>query len=352
MPVDVVFFDLRDTLGEVDRPGHLVPYRPSTEKLLTALRQVIGAKIGIITNLPDDVSADDGRRMIADAVLSADGNGGRVTIGDFVDPRGIIINHEAGASKPDPRIYQHAAAQFGVATERCMFVGENLIEVLAAEAAGMKAQLKPCPPGREFLPSVITKLGQSEKDSGRAFEAFLEHQHLLEERIFACGSAIVDELRKLLPGEPIPAHVRTAMGLLMYIVENFADQAHLQAEEAVIPLAVARGMEPVKGRWALVQHDQARAYWAAMGIAWRRIQFGDAGDVPYAIGDFWRLTEAFVILFRQHAERENDDLYPEMGRFFTDADDTLILNLIRHIGPADFGPYVGIVDAMEEALGL
>jgi len=34
-PVEVVFFDARDTLGEVDRPGHLVPYRPSTEKLLS-----------------------------------------------------------------------------------------------------------------------------------------------------------------------------------------------------------------------------------------------------------------------------------------------------------------------------
>ena len=29
--IKVVFFDARDTLGEVDRPGHLVPYRPSTE---------------------------------------------------------------------------------------------------------------------------------------------------------------------------------------------------------------------------------------------------------------------------------------------------------------------------------
>jgi FMN phosphatase YigB (HAD superfamily) len=33
---------------------------------------------------------------------------------------------------------------------RCLYVGENLVEVIGAIAAGMKAVLKPCPPGREL----------------------------------------------------------------------------------------------------------------------------------------------------------------------------------------------------------
>lgn len=138
----------------------------------------------------------------------------------------------------------------------------------------------------------------------------------------------------------------------MYLVDNFADQVHLQAEEAIIPLAVARGMDPAHGRWVLDQHDQARAYWRAMGVAWRRIQAGDPDDARYAIGDFWRCTEAFVLLFRRHAVRENDELYPEMGRYFTDIDDTLIMGILRQIGQEDVTPYVAIVDAMEEALGI
>lgn len=350
---DAVFFDLRDTLGEVDRPGHFVPYRPSTEKLLSAMRNSVGLRVGVITNLPVDVTADQGRAMIRDAVLSAgDGNGHPVRLIDFLDPNGIVINHEVGANKPDPVIYQRAAEQIGVPVDRCLFIGENLIEVLGAEAAGMQATLKPCPPGREFLPAVITKLGQTEKDSGRAFEAFLEHEHLLGERIFECGSRIVEALKPVSRREEIPAPVYTAMGMLVYVLDNFADQAHLSAEEAIIPLAVARGMDPKHGEWVLDQHDQARAYWRCINVAWRRIQKGDADDTKYAIGDFWRCVDGFVVLFRRHAIRENDELYPEMGRLFTDTDDTLILNLISHIGPPDFTPYVGLVDAMEQELGI
>jgi hemerythrin-like domain-containing protein len=344
-PVDVVFFDLRDTLGEVDRPGHLVPYRPSTEKLLTAMRQVVGVRVGVITNLPADVTPEQGRRMIAEAVLSQQ-DGNPVRLGDFIDPQGIVINHEVGVSKPDPRIYARAAEQMGVQPERCLFAGENLIEVLGAAAAGMKAQLKPCPPGREFLPSVITRMGETAKDSGRAFEAFLEHEHLLGERIFECGARIVDGLKGMTSPE-IPANIRTAMAMLVYLTENFADRVHLQAEEAIIPLAVARGMDPRRGQWVFDQHEQARAYWKAMSTAWRRIQGGDPDDTAFAIGDFWRCTEAFVLLFRHHAERENDELYPEMGRHLNDTDDTLIMGLLQGVGFPDMTPYVAIVEAME-----
>jgi hemerythrin-like domain-containing protein len=353
--VEAIFFDVRDTLGEVDRPGHLVPYRPSTEKLLTAMRD-LGLRVGVITNLPDDVSADDGRKMIAEAALAEDPTTGKLTtIADFLDGDAIVINHDAGFSKPDPRIYEYAAQKIGVPVERCAFVGENLIEVLGARRAGMQSELKPCPPGREFQPAVITKLGGNERDSGRAFEHFFEHEHLLGERIFACGNKIVEQLKAL--GEvhsldAIPKDLQTGIALLVYLVNNFADQAHLLAEEAVIPLAVARGMDSRHAQWVFDDHEQARAYWKAMTVAWRRIQANDPDDMWYAIGDFWRTTEAFVILFKHHADRENDQLYPEMGRHFSDSDDTLVINLLATIGPRDFTPYVGIVADMELALGL
>jgi hemerythrin-like domain-containing protein len=350
---DVIFFDLRDTLGEVDRPGHLVPYRPSTEKLLSAMKD-LGLRIGIITNLPDDVSSEAGHKMIEEVVLSVDESGHEVRLTDFLDKDGIVVNHEAGVSKPDPEIYRYAAGRLGVSVERCLFSGENLIEVLGAKAAGMQVQLKPVPPGREFLPAVISRMGQSTKDSGRAFEAFLEHEHLLGERIFECGAKIVEHLKAMRPQQAIADGVRTAMSILIYLVDNFADQAHLKAEEAIIPLAVARGMDPTHGQWVLNHHDQARAYWRAMDVAWRRIETSTPNDddMGYAIGDFWRCTEAFVTLFKHHADLENDILYPEMGKYFSDTDDTLIINLISHVGPADFTPYVGLVAAMEQALGI
>lgn len=348
-PIEVIFFDVRDTLGEVDRPGHLVPYKPSTKQLLTAMREVVGLRIGVITNLPANLSAEAGRRMIAEAIMSEDDG---AKIADYLDPQGIIINHEAGCDKPDPGIYRYAAERMGVSVGRCIFSGENMNEVIGAISAGMMGVLKPSPPGKEFQPAPYKRGPDTQTSSGRAFEQFLEHEHLLGERIFDCGAKIVETLKALRDGEAIPANVQTGMGFLIYLVNNFADQVHLKAEEAVIPLAVARGMDPAHGAWVFHHHDQARAYWQAMNIAWRRLQAGDAIDRPYAINDFWRATEAFVILFRHHAERENDQLYKEIGDVIGDTDDTLILNIIEHTGPSDITPYVAIVGAMEQALGI
>ncbi|MFG3297112.1 HAD family hydrolase [Streptomyces sp. NPDC048179] len=346
---DVVFFDLRDTLGEVDRPGHLVLYRPSTEKLLDATRDLMGLRLGVITNLPVEVSAEQGRRMIAEAVVT-EHNGNVVHLADILDPQGIVINHEAKLDKPDPAIYHFAADQMRVPIERCLFVGENLIEVLAAQAAGMRGVLKPSPPGKEFQPAVITRQGESVRDSGRAFEELLEQQHLLGERICACGSRIVRALDSVRQAQDVQPEVRTAMGMFVYTLTSFADQAHLKAEEAIVPLAVARGMPPGGTRWMFDQHDQARAYGEAIRVAWRRIQSDDPRDGSSAISDFRRCTEGFVLLFRSHAVRENDELYPELGRHLTDADDATVLSIVRETGPPDIGPYAAIVGAMEEAL--
>jgi hemerythrin-like domain-containing protein len=350
-PVEVVFFDARDTLGEVDRPGHLVPYRPSTEKLLTEMRNA-GLRIGVITNLPDDVSSEQGKSMVVDAVLN-DTDAGTTKIGDFIDEDDVLTNHQLELQKPDPRIFQKAAETIGVPPERCLFVGENLIEVLCARAAGLHSELKPCPPGREFMPAPLSKQKGTATDSGRAFEDFFETEHLLGDRIFACGEEICRQLKDG-NGSEIPADLRGAMAILIYLTNNFADQAHLQAEEAAVPIAVARGLDPDAVNWVFLHHEQGRAYFRGMDVAWQRIQAtdDDPTDLPWAIDAFVTNTEGFVRLFVHHAERENDELYPRMGEHFTDTDDTIVLNLVHQIGPRDFTPYIGLVSAMEERLGL
>jgi HAD superfamily hydrolase (TIGR01509 family) len=71
-------------------------------------------------------------------------------LSQFLDPHGFVSDHDAGVAKPNPEIYRFAAQQAHVEISRCLFVGENLVEVIGALAAGMKALLKPCPPGREL----------------------------------------------------------------------------------------------------------------------------------------------------------------------------------------------------------
>ena len=134
-----VFFDIGGTLGERDpATGKLMPF-PSSTKLLTAVRDVIGLRIGVITTL-GSLSNSEGHALLAQAGLAG-----------FLDPQGFVSEHDvAEVAKPHRVIYQHAAQQVGVPIENCLYVGENLIEVIGALAAGMQAVLKPCPPGRDL----------------------------------------------------------------------------------------------------------------------------------------------------------------------------------------------------------
>lgn len=185
-----------------------------------------------------------------------------------------------------------------------------------------------------------------------AFERFFEQEHVLTERILDCGTEIVARLRKIGEGESLPRDLYTAMGILVYLNDNFADQTHLAAEEAAIPIAVARGMSPKHVDWVFSDHDQGRAYAKAIDVAWRRINNDDPVDLPHAIDDFARCTEGLVQMFIYHAEREDHHLFPEMARFLSEEDDDLIMHVITQIGPPDVSPYIDLVASMEQALGL
>ena len=185
-----------------------------------------------------------------------------------------------------------------------------------------------------------------------AFERFFEQEHLLTDRILDCGTAVVEQLRALREGESIPGDLYTAMAILVYLNENFADQTHLAQEEAAIPIAVARGMDPKQAEWVYNDHDQGRAYVQAAGVAWRRINARDETDLPHAIDDFARCIEGLVKMFAYHAEREDSRLFPEMARCLNEADEDLVMDVIAQIGPPDVSPYIALVASMEQALGI
>ena len=372
--IKAIFFDARDTLGEVDRPGHFIPYRPSTEQLLDGVKNQIKVRIGIITNVPSDQTAEQAHRMIREAELSQDPKTGRpLTIGDYIDDGDIITSHEASAAlgqlvqKPDPEIYRYAAQRLGLTPAQSLFVGENLVENLGATAAGMQVLLKPSPPGREFLPALVGRIGQSATDSGRQFQALLEQEHLLFDRVLVCGNAIVKALNAITEGKAppldqgkwvspgkvtLPDELRSAMAYFGYLNNHFADQWHLRSEEAMIEVAVACGMPLAHAQWVIDQHEQVRAYVNVMNVAWGRIERGDDDDRFYALIDFRRGVEGFVYLLAGHAVRENDQMFTEVGGFFNDTDDSMVMNLLTHFGPADVTPYVAMVARIEAIFGI
>jgi beta-phosphoglucomutase-like phosphatase (HAD superfamily) len=139
--IDFVFFDIGGTLGDRDQSsGKLIPF-PSSARMLRALREQVGLRIGIITTLGPGLENHDGLALLREAGLDG-----------FLDPEGFVSDHDVpqNKGKPHPEIYILAASRVGVPINRCLFVGENLIEVMGAMTAGMKAVLKPSPPGRDL----------------------------------------------------------------------------------------------------------------------------------------------------------------------------------------------------------
>jgi FMN phosphatase YigB (HAD superfamily) len=132
-PLQFVFFDIGNTLGRVDAAGEFTAFG-STKALLRSMRDGLGLRVGVISNLPDTMT-----RAQAQALL--DGAG----LGTFLDPHGLVTNHDAGADKPQKAIYEFAAAQVDVPIGQCLYVGEDASEVAGAIAAGMQAVLKPVP---------------------------------------------------------------------------------------------------------------------------------------------------------------------------------------------------------------
>lgn len=335
-PAEVAFFDIRDTLGIVDRKGHLVPYHPTSLQLLRAMGTV-GLRVGLITNLPPDVSSQDGFRMVVDAGLS-----------EFVDPDGFVTNHEAGVEKPHPAIYAFAARKMGVPAERCIFVGENLAEVIGAEAAGMRTVLKPFPPGREFLFKPTGRGQVSQTASGRLSEVLLEEDHLVAKRIVACALTLKGKLDAMAdPAAEMPAFLRP-IGLLVWLTTHFVDPFHHRKEEEVMfPFALMRGLHPSELATTLQDHEQGRGYFRAMDAAFRRICLGEATAVP----ELAALLGAFANLYKAHGRNEDDVLFKRIGDLLSDEDDAIMVDLIGRIGPPDMTLYINLVASLEKDLG-
>ncbi|MRV71852.1 HAD hydrolase-like protein [Duganella sp. FT92W] len=134
--VKAVFFDIGDTLGRYDPVTGTFKAFAGSAAMLAAARTQLGMRVGVITTLGNMNNAA-GKALLHSAGLL-----------QHIDPNGFVSERDnGGIAKPDPRIYRFAAEQVAVPVEQCLYVGENIVEVLGALSAGMQALLKPVPPG-------------------------------------------------------------------------------------------------------------------------------------------------------------------------------------------------------------
>jgi len=135
-PLGAVFFDIGGTLGAVSGEPHArrLQLFPTSLAMVKVMAESLGLRVGVITNIPDDMSTQDVRAMLSAAGLL-----------ESMDADAIVTSRDAGAEKPDARIYHYAAGRIGLPAARCLYVGESAAEVAGAQAAGMAALLKPMP---------------------------------------------------------------------------------------------------------------------------------------------------------------------------------------------------------------
>ncbi len=99
----------------------MVP-EPGAGECLAALHQA-GYRVGIGTNMTADWQMEKLIRL--DMLKNV----------DFV-----VTSEEAGADKPDPKMFDLCAQKAGVPAEKCLFIGDNReLDYLGAKAAGMQA---------------------------------------------------------------------------------------------------------------------------------------------------------------------------------------------------------------------
>lgn len=332
----VIFFDMRNTLGVVDRPGHLIKFRPTTDYLLRMVRDKIGVRVGIITNVPPGI---DARKMLEDAGIL-----------EYIEPNGLVSTQDADVlaakgEKPNAAIYEVAAKRMNVPIEHCLYVGENLVEQLGAWAAGMSMGHKEFPPGGDFMREAITRDSVTPQSSGRLSEYLLEEDHLVGKRIVGCAFKIKTKLEE---GTSV-AELLAPIGRLVWLTKYFIDPYHHRKEEEVLmPFALIRGIKPEAMAWVHLEHEQGRAYFRSIELAATRLQNGDMNAVP----ELAALCGAFGNLYKEHGRKEDDLLFKLIGEKLTDKDDPLIVGLIQRIGPVDLTLYIEMIEAMEKELGL
>jgi leucyl aminopeptidase len=128
MSIDVVFFDIGDTLGvpRFSTSGQPISLEvfPYVRDVLTRLRQN-RLRLGVISNTGSAPGQTISAMLDAAGVLAA------------FEPQLLLFSSDIGMTKETPAIFTRAAKIAGAAPAECMYVGEDSKERATATIAGM-----------------------------------------------------------------------------------------------------------------------------------------------------------------------------------------------------------------------
>lgn len=120
--IQVVYFDLGETLVRTPRT-----WLPGAKSTLSRLSQ-LGYLLGIASN-----TAGLTTRQEILALLPTDFPLSRFT------PNLVLFSSEIGVAKPELAFFRRAVAQTQLDAQKSLFISEDALDVLAAQAVGMRA---------------------------------------------------------------------------------------------------------------------------------------------------------------------------------------------------------------------
>lgn len=190
LPIRAVLLDLGGTL---ERDGAVLPGVPEALELLTGLMTRSGEpiEVALVSDYEEAAGPDDVDRLFREYVEIVR----KLDLLRFFEPpeRRATLSTQAGARKPDRRVFELAMRRLGLSPtlETAVFVTENEAHVAAARELGLHALR--FGPGGDFedwqraTPVLLSALGLGDPDAAR--------EHLLAELL---ANGVVTR-----PGEPI-----------------------------------------------------------------------------------------------------------------------------------------------------
>jgi hypothetical protein len=165
----------------------------------------------------------------------------------------------------------------------------------------------------------------------------LEPEVILSKRILRVAQSLAAELAR--GGRPI-----LALGLLVHLFESFVETCYTRAEEAILPVALARGLPTSLYARALRSHEQGRTYFRTLALLLQRIEMGET----VAFDECELVLQAFVRFHRSCLA--DDGVRTEIGLYLDDEGERMIVELLQAAGASDVISFVDVVASIESAL--
>ncbi len=137
---------------------------------------------------------------------------------------------------------------------------------------------------------------------------------------------------------------------------NFADRCHHgKEEECLFPMLEQKGFSPEQGPTGVMrqEHEAGRRYTNGMTEAVAAVVAGN----DQAIGTFASNVRAYILLLREHIQKEDHCLFQMADQALNEQDQQQLLDAFAHVEHDDLGPethqkYIEIAAELAKRFGV